>query len=277
MPDQSKALNPKYLTTTQDTYKPVMGEDITEMYQPDWVKMDRHVLRFMGFFKESVVESRVENSRIRELVIFYYLEDNTISINEKKFENSGIPQGPFLKRQKFSKPDKSFLTPYDLVVGKNIQIFGKNILICDCDQYTREFYDNLGIEVQSPPISIPSDQFSIMYSKKGERGGNVAKLGEERVTSQKQFLENDRKVLKFYVFSEIPCIMHYYLADDTLDISEVKMQNSGRDSFFSLLLKRMKMPRQFNLNQPGQTHKSDFIKPEDIRVCFLVANRIVWR
>ena len=40
--------------------------------------MDRHVLRFYGYFKESVVESRLENYRIRKLIVFYYLEDRSI-------------------------------------------------------------------------------------------------------------------------------------------------------------------------------------------------------
>jgi len=48
------------------------------------------------------------------------------------------------------------------------------------------------------------------------------KLGGGKVSSAKQFLENDRKVLKFYAFSGIPYIMHYYLADDTMEIREVK-------------------------------------------------------
>jgi hypothetical protein len=46
--------------------------------------MDRHVLRFSGYFKEAVVESALENYRIRKLTIFYYLEDHSISITEPK-------------------------------------------------------------------------------------------------------------------------------------------------------------------------------------------------
>jgi len=53
--------------------------------------MDRHVLRFYGFFKESVVESNLENHRVRKLIIYYYLDDNSVSIIEPKKENSGIP------------------------------------------------------------------------------------------------------------------------------------------------------------------------------------------
>jgi len=61
------------------------------------------------------------------------------------------------------------------------------------------------------------------------------KLGGGKVKSEKQFLENDRKVLKFYVQSDILFIFHYYLADDTIDIREIKVQNNGRDNFPKLL------------------------------------------
>lgn len=49
------------------------------------------------------------------------------------------------------------------------------------------------------------------------------KLGGGRMPSQKQFLENDRKVLRFYAYSEIAFVLHYYLADDTLEVREVKI------------------------------------------------------
>jgi len=47
------------------------------------------------------------------------------------------------------------------------------------------------------------------------------KLGGGKPTSAKQFLENDRKVLKFYVISDNPYILHYFLADDTIEIREI--------------------------------------------------------
>lgn len=75
-----------------------VSNDSEELYQPSWVKMDRHVLRFSGYFKEAVVESALENYRIRKITIFYYLEDHSLSITEPKQENSGVPQGAFLKR-----------------------------------------------------------------------------------------------------------------------------------------------------------------------------------
>lgn len=56
------------------------------------------VLRFSAFFKESCVESGLESYRVRKVLIYFYLEDNSIEIIEPKQMNSGIPQGSFLKR-----------------------------------------------------------------------------------------------------------------------------------------------------------------------------------
>ena len=45
-------LNPHYISTTHDTYMPKnVNKDQTELFQPKWVKMDRQVLRFFGYFK----------------------------------------------------------------------------------------------------------------------------------------------------------------------------------------------------------------------------------
>lgn len=49
------------------------------------------MLRFYGYFKESVVESRLENYKIRKMIILYHLEDNSIMIIEPKEVNSGTP------------------------------------------------------------------------------------------------------------------------------------------------------------------------------------------
>lgn len=78
------------------------------------------------------------------------------------------------------------------------------------------------------------------------------KLGGGRVPSQKQFLDNDRKVLQFFVTcDDLQFVWHYFLADDTVEIREVHFPNDGRDSF-SVYLRRQKLPQTFAINQPGQ-------------------------
>ena len=97
-------------------------------------------MRFYGYFKESVVESRLENYRIRKVTIFYYLEDKSIMVTEPKKTNAGMPQGAFLKRQVVLKPDGYPFMPDDFTIGSDTQIFGRVIRIFNCDDYTREFY-----------------------------------------------------------------------------------------------------------------------------------------
>jgi hypothetical protein len=63
---------------------------------------------------------------------------------------------------------------------------------------------------------------------------------------------------------DLPYVIHYYLADDTIEIREVHFANNGRDQF-PLLLKRQKLPKQFGVNQPGQNPKVDnFVSADEI-------------
>ena len=97
-------------------------------------------MRFHGYFKEHVVESRLENSRNRKITIFYYLEDKSIMLTEPKQVNSGVPQGAFLKRQVVLKDDGCPFMPDDFNIGEDTNIYGRCIRVFDCDEYTRNFY-----------------------------------------------------------------------------------------------------------------------------------------
>ena len=221
------------------------------------MKLDKIVLKFDGFFKESVVESNLENYRLRKLVLYYYLEDSTIMINEPKQTNSGTPQGVFLKRQAILKHDGSVYQPHDFIVGETVEIFGKSIKIVDADRYTRDFFFT-SLQVEMPDaISMPVDSFELSQRPKVTKKDKVMidflehSLGGGKVASWKQFLDNDRKVLKFNTVCDgEPFIVHYYLADDTLEVREVHFQNNGKDQF-PMLLKRSKVPKIFKIEQPG--------------------------
>lgn len=92
------------------------------------------------------------------------------------------------------------------------------------------------------------------------------KLGGGRVLSQKQFLENDRKVLKFFAkYEGLKYYVHYFLSDDSVEIREVKIPNSGRQDF-PVFLKRRKLPKVFEIAQPGEVGESNFYKDKDIEV-----------
>ena len=256
-----------FTTTTHSTYRPYIQKDIIEQYQPLWVSLDRQVLRFYGFFKESVPESNLENYRVRKLVINFHLEDNSVEINEPKQSNSGVPQGTFLGRQKVHKDGTAMhLNAYDFILGTEIVIHSKAIRLYACDEYTRSWYESVNMP-QAPNDLSPNDNFEKYVTPKfqnKEWNGLNSSVLNGRVPSQKQFLNLDRQVLRFYVFSEIPYIMHYYLADDTMEIREINYANSGKDPF-PLLLKRQRFPRKFALNQPGHTSFENFIMDHDLK------------
>lgn len=46
--------------------------------------------------------------------------------------------------------------PEDFTVGADITIYGRQVRLTDCDQYTREFYQNLGCP-QAPNMDVPTD------------------------------------------------------------------------------------------------------------------------
>mmetsp|Transcript_45806 Transcript_45806/g.33544 ORF Transcript_45806/g.33544 Transcript_45806/m.33544 type:complete len:136 (-) Transcript_45806:1237-1644(-) len=51
---------------------------------PKWLKYDRQVLQFDAYFQEPVVENPNENFRIRKCIVYYYLEDDTLHIIERR-------------------------------------------------------------------------------------------------------------------------------------------------------------------------------------------------
>ena len=86
----------------------------------------------------------------------------------------------------------------------------------------------------------------------------------EKHDTLKQFLDHDRQVLRFYCYwDDTDCmfgdpremVLHYFLADDTIEIREVIPPNSGRDAA-PMFLRRGKLPKNIeSLRQPGEITK----------------------
>ena len=174
---------------------------------PKWLKYDKQVLRFFAFFQEPVHESNVENFRIRKVLIYFYLDDDTFYITEPRVENSGVPQGVFLKRHKVPKPEGGNYSDNDLNDGMNIDVYGRVFRIVDCDDFTKKFYADLGFALNEKE-DYPSDLFKanrIMLKTKipPPDSAEVREYVEKKLNGGKfnkglqQFLENDRKVLSF--------------------------------------------------------------------------------
>ena len=84
---------------------------------------------------------------VRRFVLHYYLADDTVEIVESYRSNSGRDPFPkLLNRQKlpvtWDKPGrKEFYTAADVMLGGTINVFGRDLLICDCDDFTKTFME----------------------------------------------------------------------------------------------------------------------------------------
>lgn len=270
---------------------------------PQWIKYDKKVLKFKAYYNEHITESRVENYRTRECFILFYLEDETIQVYELKVENSGMPQGTIIKRQKiekistkelksnsldFSNKHKSFIGIEDFKIGSNITLYGKTFKICDCDEFTKNFYKEKKIELntekaQTIPVIKDENYEAFKNIDNSEHLKNFAEYkefceinlgGGHPNRGLKNFLYNNRKVLSFdIVWDDIHqdketknYKLNYYLADNMLEIREIKVNNSGRSNF-PYLLKKSKLPKKLNFVYcPGLNKENDnnYYKPEDM-------------
>lgn len=94
---QEVVQKPDHIDQAQDC-KAVGAEAFKhQQHLPQWIAYDGKVLRYLAYFREET-GSPEESFRLRRCVLNFYLEDNSFSILEPKEDNSGLPQGTFLKR-----------------------------------------------------------------------------------------------------------------------------------------------------------------------------------
>ncbi|NWI66361.1 EFHC1 protein, partial [Todus mexicanus] len=206
------------------------------------------ILKFDAYFQEDVPLSTEEHYRIRQVTIYYYLEDDSIYVIEPVVQNSGFPQGKYLKRHRVPKNDQGEHYHWkDLNRGINITMYGRTYRIVDCDPFTQVFLESQGIEL-NPPERMPFDPYTEMRKMPLRKYITPSDFDQ-----LKQFLTYDKQVLRFYamwddtnnMFGENrPYIIHYFLADDTVEVREVHKQNDGRDPF-PVLIRRQRLPKTF--------------------------------
>jgi hypothetical protein len=266
------------------------GLDVNDE-EPNWKKYDKIVLRFSAYYTETFpAEHSPETSRIRNVEIYFYLENDSVQIYEAVIPNSGLPQGTVLKRGVVMKPDnKQHLTIMDFNVGKDIEIYGRVYHILGCDLTTRELLKSFGFQSIPENKERPKDESIMEAARKKGRGIDHNKppsLAGNRVeTKLKQFLENDKKVLKFYGVwddskskygSEHEMIIYYFLADDTIEVCKKcapgyspSFTSTGHSGGLTIFLRRQKVPKiGFSSNSAEtknlSTNKNlEFYRPKD--------------
>jgi len=289
------------------------ARQMKEGVQAPWVTEANNVLKFQAYFKEAVNESNNENHRVRMVNIMFYCADGKVEITEVKTENSGIPQGQFLKKGKHDKTAesgaKSALIASDLVTGEVITIYGRSYHIINCDAFTRQKCLKDYNIVQPVDENAPEDKYNSTRSdmklrdtgadqtiSRGKKQNPLKKYMEAslgnasprmRVGTQSdnlaRFLENDRKVLRFYgqwddtstLYGSVHnYTLNFFLATGQMEVLEINKPNEGRDHF-PVFLQKSKVERNRSTSIDGAgvngvedeaSHESIFLTHNDLRV-----------
>ncbi|KAG7396850.1 EF-hand domain-containing member C2 [Phytophthora boehmeriae] len=241
----------------------------TRPFNPQFIANDKKVLRFGAYFLEAVHESNLENYRVRCCDVLYYLEDDTMQITENKIENSGMMQGNFVKRHRIPMPESDdrgnlqFFTMHDFNVGRELTFYGRTFHLISADPFTRDYLTSRGVHIPMDE-EVPRDPYTVLrqahmaretgqdqdanYGKKKYpmKDFMEASLGKFARPNDhlRRFLAHDRDVLRFFaIWDDTEKLygirhrytLHFFLADNTIEILESYERNSGCDPFPKLL------------------------------------------
>ena len=132
------------------------------------------------------------------------------------------------------------------------------------------------LNIEAPEnSSYPSDPYEEHRKELASR--MVSSHPRDVTHTLKKFLEHDRHVLRFYclwddslsMFGEARrMVMHYFLADDTVEIFEQVPHNSGRDRRSTGFLRRGKLPKDPSLFHPESPnpHIVDYFTDRDFEI-----------
>lgn len=236
---------------------------------PKWVEMDKDVLRWYAYSKDTVPESRNETYRIRKFVMYYYLSDGTMRINEPKIVNSGLPGGDITERSLLKNQNGRPFLPSDFRAGTEIVVNCRCYRIVDCDVRTLGYFKNdLNIDF-GVPENYPLDPFvesqkftdaarmknpklSRRISNEALLGGRPALVGHPVVKPLETWIKMEGKLLKFIAVWDNSDEQNgtvksfqlvYFLEDDTIEVRNELKQTGAVP--FPLLVKRGRIPKDF--------------------------------
>lgn len=135
-----------------------------------FLENDRKVLSF-----SIIWEDRTYDGGDKTYTLNFFLSDNSVEVKEINEPNNGKTPFPMLlKRQKLAKTPilthcpgmslkkEEFYLPADLLIGTKVQIFGRECLIYDCDDFTRQWYKAV-FDQDMNPIQIRKARANLVY------------------------------------------------------------------------------------------------------------------
>lgn len=240
---------------------------------------DWPVLQFGGYYSEDVQFSQVEHARIRRVVIRYYTCDDTLTITEARSVNSGLLQGPVLKR--CAAPRKASasgvgtggcVTLDDLHLGGWVMIASREYFLVEASQHTRAYLQDV-LQRTLPPVdalSYPEDEAKLRSQALVAKAAATRPTGSIATHTALNYVDNSGRA-KFLRYGStcvsFDCVwddrsktygdllkfrLIYHLCDDTVEVvSSPSAATAGRDTH-KVLLRRGKLPR--DVTRPSAGH-----------------------
>ena len=260
-----------------------------------FLKNDGKVLRFYCKWNNPNYQQDQYNNEYKLYVLHFFLADNTVEVLEiHDLKNNTRDQFPtLLKRNKLPKEYKKAVnsianigmnieTEYyqvkDFKIGQMINVFGRKLLLCDCDQSTKEYYqlhfNYKEIDFQKIPYKEVDSKIASNLSIKSQNIPAYNGFGSEEDSLQSvlhlmpkvatknlnKFLKLDKVKLRYLCKftsandddQDRRFIITFYLADDTLSVYEKSQRNNGHVAGKFLERRKVKNPDNSNLYYKSQ-------------------------
>ncbi|XP_052863537.1 EF-hand domain-containing protein 1-like [Anopheles cruzii] len=206
-----------------------------------------------------------EGGELMTYKLFYYLEDDTVSIKELKENQEGRDYFPMLlRKQKLPKNWKEnpvshpsifvektdhevseYYSPKDLTVGSTIFVYGRKFLLLDCDGFTRSYYEKALKIVQpgrvtldapaprTPRLDVP--QYLGLGTPEDSLASHHSLVPKSPKKDVVTYLVNVNKFLRYGCVLDTAhpedkvrrFVLSLSLADGTIQIMETTINNSG--------------------------------------------------
>lgn len=219
-----------------------------------FLENDGKVLRFKGYWDDNTLYGQ----RIY-FVIHFFLSDNSVEINEAHCRNSGrdpypvfYKRGPLLKENRINaypgmlEPDPIPYGPTDFELGQPIFVWGRKVMLYDCDDFTQDFYKGyLGIDLKKGAIDVtepPIKHYKLAPPPHNGIGHEEDSLMNVMMVQPKpakqdlvrlmtlsgEILRFEAKMVNGQPEDEIrKFVIGFFPADDQVAVWEINQRNSG--------------------------------------------------
>jgi len=244
---------------------------------------DRKVLRFDSYWNDTRYAGE-----LRFFKVHYYLSSDEVEVIEVFPQNSGFDKMPkLLQKSKLEKPGGGFVGTKDLRIGKVVDIFGRQLVLTDADNFTRKWYKKrrvtLGAKISKtyekrvlpretqPPEHLVSSfgteadsrrSWESLHPKPPRKDlAKMMKFDGKIIIYKTKLVKDGKKGVKQNDKKRV-FIFRYFLSDDTMSIFEPPQRNSG-----FIGGKFLERGKHKNVDTGKFFDKDDFKMNGKIRIC----------